>query len=252
MPPTLLLSRELPTLEYTSTPDRFDQTWEAPLSTLLGLGRAAGADFIEFFLERINYISCLAEDDTITSISPRLSTGAGVRVFRGVADCYVSTNDLSFAGLKAALEKGLSIMGLQLPNPNAYVPEINLELLRDYATAKGKDIWLSQCTSMQEMGEVLLHANAKLNLKANHVQSRRATYFRDWQEVLVAASDGTFARDVRLTQSVGYNLLCADGANRSSISKRLGSTSDPNFLHNWQYEADAEEVAQSAGKMLYA
>ncbi|NEO31335.1 MAG: TldD/PmbA family protein [Symploca sp. SIO3C6] len=252
MPPTLLLSRELPTLEYTSTPDRFDQTWEAPLSTLLGLGRAAGADFIEFFLERINYISCLAEDDTITSISPRLSTGAGVRVFRGVADCYVSTNDLSFAGLKAALEKGLSIMGLQLPNPNAYVPEINLELLRDYATAKGKDIWLSKCTSMQEMGEVLLHANAKLNLKANHVQSRRATYFRDWQEVLVAASDGTFARDVRLTQSVGYNLLCADGANRSSISKRLGSTSDPNFLHNWQYEADAEEVAQSAGKMLYA
>ncbi|NEO97134.1 MAG: TldD/PmbA family protein [Symploca sp. SIO2E9] len=252
MPPTLLLSRELPTLEYTSTPDRFDQTWEAPLSTLLGLGRAAGADFIEFFLERINYISCLAEDDTITSISPSLSTGAGVRVFRGVADCYVSTNDMSFAGLKAALEKGLSIMGLQLPTPNAYVPEINLELLRDYATAKGKEIWLSKCSSMQEMGEVLLNANAKLNLKANHVQSRRATYFRDWQEVLVAASDGTFARDIRLTQSVGYNLLCAEGANRSSISKRLGSTSDPSFLRNWSCEADAEEVAQSAGKMLYA
>lgn len=252
MPPILLLSRELPTLEYTSTPDRFDQTWEAPLSTLLGLGRAAGADFIEFFLERINYISCLAEDDTITSISPSLSTGAGVRVFRGVADCYVSTNDLSFAGLKAALEKGLSIMGLQLPTPNAYVPEINLELLRDYAAAKGKEIWLSKCSSMQEMGEVLLNANAKLNLKANHVQSRRASYFRDWQEVLVAASDGTFARDIRLNQSVGYNLLCAEGANRSSISKRLGSTSDPSFLRNWQCEADAEEVAQSAGKMLYA
>jgi TldD protein len=94
---TLLLSKELPTLHYTSTPERFDETWEAPLATLLGLGRAAGADFIEFFLERVNYISCLAEDDTITSIAPRLSTGAGVRVFRGQGDCYVSTNDLSFS-----------------------------------------------------------------------------------------------------------------------------------------------------------
>ncbi len=251
-PGTLLISKELPTLQYTSTSDRFDETWEAPLSTLLGLGRAAGADFIEFFLERVNYISCLAEDDTITSISPRLSTGAGVRVFRGKLDSYVSTNDLSFTGLKAALEKGLSILGLQLPAPNAYIPEINLELLRDYATKKGKDTWFPECSSMREMGEVLLDANAQLKLKANHAQSRRAAYFRDWQEVLVAASDGTFARDIRLTQSVGYNLLCADGANRSSISKRVGSTSEPGFLRSWEYQSDAEEVAESAGKMLYA
>lgn len=249
---TLLLSRELPTLQYTSTPSRFDETWEAPLATLLGLGRAAGADFIEFFLERVNYISCLAEDDTITSISPRLSTGAGVRVFLGKADCYVSTNDLTFSGLKAALEKGLSILGLQLPSPNAFIPEINLELLRDYAVKRGKDAWLPECSSMREMGEILLDANAQLNRKATHVQSRRAVYFRDWQEVLVAASDGTFARDIRLTQSVGYNLLCADGANRSSIGKRVGDTSNAGFLRSWNYSADAEEVAESAGKMLYA
>jgi TldD protein len=252
MPPSTLLTKELPTLHYTSTSDRFDQTWEAPLATLLGLGRAAGADFVEFFLERVNYINCLAEDDAITSISPSLSTGAGVRVFLGKADCYVSTNDLSFNGLKAALEKGLSILGLQLPAPNSFVPPINLELLRDYATARNKEIWLPACSSMQDMGEVLLAATAQLQRQANHIQSRRAAYFRDWQEVLVAASDGTFARDIRLNQSVGYSLLCADGANRASISKRVGSTSDPAFLQSWAYSQDAAEVAESAGKMLYA
>lgn len=251
-PTTLLISRELPTLQYTSTADRFDASWEAPLATLLGLGRAAGADFIEFFLERVNYISCLAEDDTITSISPRLSTGAGVRVFKGKADCYVSTNDLTFSGLKSALEKGLSIMGLLLPADSAFIPEINLEPLRDYGSLRSKENWLSESSSMREMGEILLDANNQLTLKASHVQSRRAVYFRDWQEVLVAASDGTFARDIRLTQSVGYNLLCADGANRSSISKRVGDTSDPSFLRLWKYDSDAEEVAESAGKMLYA
>ena len=250
--PTLLISKELPSLNYTYAPDRFDETWEAPLSILLGLGRAAGADFIEFFLERVNYISCMAEDDAITSISPRLSTGAGVRVFRGKADCYVSTNDLSFNGLKAALEKGLSIMGLQLPAPNAFIPEIHLEILRDYAVKKGKEAWLGNTSSMREMGDVLLSANGALAKTASNVQSRRAVYFRDWQEVLVAASDGTFARDIRLTQSVGYSLLCAEGTHRSSINKRVGNTSDPNFLRGWNYSQDAEEVADSAAKMLYA
>jgi TldD protein len=252
MPPTLLISKEIPNLNYKTSRDRFDLTWEKPLSTLLGLGRAAGADLVEFFLEKVNYISCLAEDDIISSITPRLSTGAGVRVFRGKADCYVSTNDLSFAGLKQALEKGLSILGLNLPNGSAYIPEINMEMFRDYATAKNKDNWLSNCSSMQEMGDILLAANEQLNQKATHVQSRRAAYFRDWQEVLVAASDGTFARDIRLTQSVGYNLLCADGANRSSIGQRKGDTSDPDFLRRWNYQESAEDVAESAGKMLYA
>ena len=252
MSPTLLISKELPTLKYNPSLERFDSSWAAPLSTLLGLGRAAGATFIEFFLERVNYISCLAEDDSITSLSPKLSTGAGIRLFRGKADCYVSTNDLSFQGLKNALEKGLSILGLNLPVPNAYIPEINLEMFRDYATVKNKDIWLNNCSSLREMGDILLTANVHLNQKASHVQSRRAAYFRDWQEILVAASDGTFARDIRLTQSVGYNLLCADGTNRSSIGKRVGSTSNPDFLRTWNAEEAAAEVAASAGKMLYA
>ena len=252
MSPTLLISKELPTLKYNPSLERFDSSWAAPLSTLLGLGRAAGATFIEFFLERVNYISCLAEDDSITSLSPKLSTGAGIRLFRGKADCYVSTNDLSFQGLKNALEKGLSILGLNLPSPNAYIPEINLEMFRDYATVKNKDIWLNNCSSLREMGDILLTANVQLNQKASHVQSRRAAYFRDWQEILVAASDGTFARDIRLTQSVGYNLLCADGTNRSSIGKRVGRTSNPDFLRTWNAEESAAEVAESAGKMLYA
>lgn len=102
------------------------------------------------------------------------------------------------------------------------------------------------------MGDVLLSATSSLARTANHVQSRRASYFRDWQEVLVASSDGTFARDIRLNQSVGMSLLCADGANRTSISKRLGDTGNPDFLRAWDVVPTAEEVADSAGKMLYA
>lgn len=231
--------------------DRFDDSWRTPLSALLAIGRAAGADLVEFFLERVNYISCLAEDDAVTSLSPRISTGAGVRVFLGKADCYVSTNDISFTGLKRALEQALSIMGLILPSQTSGF-EVTLETLRDYAARGHKEIWLPQCSSMQEMSDVLLAANAQLQQKASHVQSRRAAYFRDWQEVLVAASDGVFARDIRLTQSVGYNLLCEEAGDRASIGKRVGATYRPDFLRTWNYSLDAEEVSESAAQMLHA
>ena len=52
---------------------------------------------------------------------------------------------------------------------------------------------------------------------------RRGSYARDWQEVLVAASDGTFGRDIRLHQSTGLSVLAADGDHRSSIGRRYGS-----------------------------
>ena len=219
---------------------------------LLGLGRAAGADFVEFFLEKVNYVNCLAEDDVISSLTPRLASGCGVRVYRGRADCYVSTNDLTFVGLKTALEKGLSILGLTMPSPQSFIPELNLEMLRDYASSKEKDNWLTRCSSMQEMSEILISANQKLDHYANHAQSRRAAYFRDWQEVLVAASNGTFARDIRLTQSVGFSLFCADGEHRTSIGKRSGDTSNPDYLRHWNADQAAQAVAESAGKMLYA
>jgi TldD protein len=251
-PSKLLRTQEISHLNFDATRDRFDESWRDPLSMLLGLGRSAGADFVEFFLERNQYISCMAEDDAITGISPRLVTGAGVRVFKGKGDCYVSTNDLTFNGLRSALEKALAIMGLYLPGPASSVPETNLELLRDYALAKDKDAWLGACSSMQEMGDVLLAANAAIATQGRHVQARRSSYFRDWQEVMVAASDGTFARDIRLTQSVGCNLLCADGDHRSSIGQRAGDTSDPSFLRAWNYDQMAQEIAESAGKMLYA
>ncbi|MGF1575247.1 MAG: TldD/PmbA family protein [Cyanophyceae cyanobacterium] len=249
---TSLLSDELASLHFSATPERFDVSWEDPLSTLLGIGRAAGADFVEIFLERVSYISCLAEDDIISSLSPRLSTGAGIRVFLGQTDSYVSTNDLSFAGLRTALDKGLSILGLSLPTAATHIPSVSLEMLRDYSEKRGKDNWLPACSSMKQMGEILLEANGSLEKKAQHIQSRRAAYFRDWQEVMVAASDGTFGRDIRLTQSVGCNLLCADGSQRSSIGKREGNTGDPAFLTAWDFDATATEVAEAANTMLYA
>jgi len=227
----------------------FDQSWQSPLDDLLALGRAAGADLVEVFLERTDHLGVLAEQDAITSVSPAFGMGAGIRVFLGERDGFVSTNDLSPAGLRSALDQALGMLGLQLLS-NARSDYPGLGRLRDFAAAKSG--WLGESPSLADATAHLLAGTALLERHGTHLQARRGSYARDWQEVLVAASDGTFARDVRLHQSLGLTVLAADGEHRSSIGRRYGSHGQPDQLLRWDADASAREVCESAGSMLYA
>jgi TldD protein len=204
---------------------------------------------VEVFLERTDHIGVLAEQDTITSVSPAFGMGAGIRVFRGDRDGFVSTNDLSDAGLQRALEQALGMLGLQR-NANALSGFEGLANLRDFAATKAD--WLARCPELQEATGKLLEGTGLLERHGAHLQARRGSYARDWQEVLVAASDGTFARDVRLHQSVGLNVLAADGDHRAGVGRRYGTSGRPDDLRHWNAEASAQEVCESAGTMLYA
>ena len=244
--------KDFSTASYTPSREQYDASWGPALSALLGLGRVAGATFVEFFLDRRNFVQCAVENGRVASVSPSLSVGAGVRVFRGEADCYVSTNDVTFAGLHWALERALGILGLSWGNSQAFVPEINLEPLRDYAQSKHKTKWLAACPTIADTTGILLNFNELLTKKTNHVQNTITSSFRDWQEVLVASSDGIFARDIRLTQRIGGEVTCVDGDHRASLGERDGSSANPEFLAAANLQNMTLQISESAGKMLYA
>ena len=233
----------------SSSAGGFDTTWATPLESLLACGHSAGADLVEVFLERTNHIGVLAEQDTITSVSPAFGMGAGIRVFLGERDGFVSTNDLSPSGLQRALEQALGMLGLATSQLSSS-PFAGLQDLRDFAMAKND--WLPRCPELQEATAKLLVGTAKLDTHGRHLQSRRGSYSRDWQEVLVAASDGTFARDIRLHQSVGLSVLAADGDHRAGLGRRYGTSGRPDDLRQWDADASAQEVCSSAATMLYA
>ncbi|MFZ9560635.1 MAG: PmbA/TldA family metallopeptidase, partial [Vulcanococcus sp.] len=227
----------------------FDQRWSPRLEALLACGRSAGADLVEVFLERTDHIGVLAEQDTITSVTPAFGMGAGIRVFRGHRDGFVSTNDLSEAGLQLALTQALGMLGLEV-SANALSGFEGLTSLRDFGLSKAA--WLERCPGIQEATQRLLEGTAHLEKHGSHLQARRASYARDWQEVMVAASDGTFGRDVRLHQSVGLNVLAADGEHRAGVGRRYGTSDSPDDLRQWNPDQSAAEVCSSAGSMLYA
>ena len=237
------------TAATVSQSDGFGDHWRPRLETLLADGRAAGADLVEVFLERTDHLGLLAEQERITSVTPAFGMGAGIRVFLGHRDGFVSTNDLSEAGLQRALEQALGMLGLQRNSQAASLFD-GLTPLRDFAATKAD--WLQRCPLLQEATLRLLDGTAALQRLGRHLQARRGSYARDWQEVLVAASDGTFGRDVRLHQSVGLNVLAADGEHRAGVGRRYGTEGRPDDLRQWDPEISAAEVCESAGTMLYA
>jgi TldD protein len=226
-----------------------DPAWRTQLEPLLAAGRAAGADLVEVFLERSDHLGALAEQEVITNVSPSFGMGAGVRVFSGRHDGFVSTNDLSAAGLLAALDQALGMLGM-LRHTSAVDGFEGLPSLIDHGASKAS--WLGACPSLTEVTTRLLEGTGALARHGHHLQARRGSYARDWQEVLVCASDGTFARDIRLHQSLGLNVLAADGDHRASVGRRYGTQGRPEDLREWDPEASAQDLCGSAATMLYA
>ena len=224
-------------------------SWRDDLESLISYGRSAGADLVEIYLENTDHIGILAEQDSITSVNPSFGKGAGIRVFKGTKDGFVSTNDLSNKGLKYALDQALGMLGLTTSCENFHKFE-GLNSLNDFSSKK--ESWLFKAPSITEACNKLLLANTFLKKYGSHIQSRRGNYSRSIQEVLVAASDGTFARDIRLHQNHGINILCAENNHRSSIGRRYGSHGKPNDLLDWDSEISAQDATESAHKMLYA
>jgi len=227
-----------------------DEGWIRRLEPLLAAGRAAGADLVEVFLERTDHIGVLAEQDTITSVSPAFGMGAGLRVFRGGRDGFVSTNDLSESALHAALDEALAMLELRRSASTGPGSFEGLAQLRDFAVAKQP--WLESCPDLTEATARLLQGTQDLERHGSHLQARRGSYARNWQEVLVVASDGTHARDIRLHQTLGLSVLAADGDHRASLSRRFGTTDNPDDLRHWDGESAAIDLCASAATMLYA
>ncbi len=224
----------------------FDEENKQLLEEIISHGLSLGADFVEIFLENTDNISVLVEEDFITSVSPSFGKGAGIRIFKDKRDGFVSTNDLSRKGLISSITQAIEMLDINSTTIKRFE---GLENLRDYSI--DKNTWLETIPTVNEIGEKLLSSTNFLK-KEEKVNVRKGSYARNWQKVIIASSDGTFAKDIRLHQTVGLNVIALDKQYRSSGSRRFGSSDSPNEFKNWNHEEAANEVLDSSMNMLYA
>ncbi len=226
---------------------RFGECNKKLLEEVIFYGISLGADFIELFIENSDNSSVLAEEDFITSVSPSFGKGAGIRIFKDKRDGFVSTNDLSKHGLMRSISQAIEMLDISEKTNNSIFNGLNK--LKDYS--KSKIDWLSEVPTINEVSEKLLLSTKSLK-KDKKVVVRKGSYSRNWQEIIIASSDGTYATDIRLHQTVGLNIIANDAQYRSSGSRRFGSHGIPNEFKSWDHEKAANEVYESSMNMLYA
>ena len=234
-------------LTENSNAIQFDQSNKKLLEDLISYGLSLGADFIEVFLENTDNISILAEDDFITNVSPSFGKGAGIRVFKDKKDGFVSTNNLTKDGLINSINQAVEMLDIvKIENSNNFD---GLEKLRDYSIRKGN--WNEHMPSINEISDKLLLGTDYLK-KNSKIEVRKGSYARSMQNVIIAASDGTFAKDIRLHQTVGLNVIAEDREYRSSGSRRYGSADNPDYFSSWDHIKASDEIIESSMNMLYA
>ena len=220
------------------------------LESIISYGMSAGADLVEVFLEKTDSISCLAEQESISSVNPSFSRGAGIRVFKGIKDGFYSTNVISFSGLKTALDYALGMLGLKSSSSIQPTSFEGLQCLKDYSLDKIKD--LNRLPNLEDVSDKILKGTDLLNKYGNHLTTRKGSYSRVKQEVIIAASDGTHVKDIRLHQSMGLSVLASHKEHRSSIGRRYGSSESPDALKDWDIAQSAESICESVKAMLHA
>ncbi len=235
------------TSSIKSSEIRFGECNKQLLEEVIFYGVSLGADFVELFIENSDNSNVLAEEDFITSVSPSFGKGAGIRIFKDKRDGFVSTNDLSKHGLMRSVSQAIEMLDISKKTNNSIFN--GLKKLKDFS--KLKIDWLKEVPTINEVSEKLLLCTKSLK-KDNKVLVRKGSYSRNWQEVIIASSDGTYATDIRLHQTVGLNIISNDAQYRSSGSRRFGSHGIPNDFRLWDHEKAADEVYESSMNMLYA
>ena len=230
-----------------STEIRFGECNKKLLEEVIFYGISLGADFVELFIENSDNSSVLAEEDFITSVSPSFGKGAGIRIFKDKRDGFVSTNDLSKHGLMRSISQAIEMLDISKKNNNSNFN--GLDKLKNYSNSKID--WLNEVPTINEVSEKLLLSTKSLK-KDKKVVVRKGSYARNWQEVIIASSDGTYATDIRLHQTVGLNIIANDAQYRSNGSRRFGSHGIPNEFRLWDHEKAANEVYETSMNMLYA
>ena len=154
-----------------------------------------GADFCEIFMEDRDETNISLESGRIKNVTGVHMYGAGLYLLRGTASVYVYTSDVTEAGLMRLLQRGAQFLPQGKGGERAAfrdVPVADPCPVRRYPGAVAVRDKIARLAETEKV----VAAHAPLTLKSDYA------YFDTDQRIIVAASDGTWAEDRRVTTRI--------------------------------------------------
>ena len=154
----------------------------------LGAALSAGGEYADLYFEYLTTTSITLDESMVKSASTGISAGCGVRVVAGERTGYAYTDDLSPTRiLHAAKTAALIASG------PAKTPEVDLR------TKKKRNLYPvtlpSVAADINEKVDLVFRADRAARQHDPRIREVRASYADELRQILVIASDGTFAED---------------------------------------------------------
>jgi len=211
------------------------------LERYLAAALSAGGDYADLYFEYLTSTSLMVDESMVKSASQGISAGCGVRVVAGERTGYAYTDDLSpqrilhaarTAALIASGPAKTPVVGYQEKQARGLYP-VTLPSVDSEITAKV---------------ELVMRADKAARAYDPRIKEVRASYGDELRNILVVASDGTFAEDAQPLARLNVSCIAknADGISGRGSGGGGGRVAPDFFFGDKNPEHFAREAARQA------
>lgn len=215
------------------------------LEKALDAALSTGADFADIFIEDTysSQLSLLSQKPDKAIVGQLY--GAGVRLFFGHEIVYVTTNDLSEAGLvKAALNAAQS-RGQGTAKKSMPLTQVPFDSIHTY----GEKPWeMNRDKKFKWLNSMDQHARAK----SSNVTQVESMLHEKFQKVQIANSKGLMAYDERAYSRVSVETFVEHNGVKESSSERAGLLGTSEVFDRWDLKSLTEGCVDRANLLTTA
>lgn len=220
---------------------QLDQT---ALQDVLGNICQYKVDFADLYFQSSAHESWVLEDGIVKEGSYNIERGVGVRAITGEKTGFAYSDDISLNALNKAAEaaRGISEQGTSA-RVKAFSATKNVSIYQSVEPLGS----LSQEQKITLLHEVEAHARAQDKRVKQVIVSLSGVY----EKILVAATDGTYATDIRPLVRLNCSVLVEDNGKRERASSGGGARTDYSYFFELEnakarYHHYAEEAVRQA------
>ncbi len=215
------------------------------LQQVLKTSLARGGDFADVFIEDTLTTGITLDSTRIRSINSGIVSGAGIRVITGSDYVYLYAGDPDADRLMALAEEAADAVAAGASGACA---SLERTTFRNRHTVKQ----LPGRSSLDDKVALLLRADAAARAYSPKITEAMVTYGDREQQVIIAASDGTFARDRRVRTRMTVTCIASDGEKSERGFFGPGKSQGLELFAIHTPESIAEEAARIACTLLDA
>lgn len=228
---------------------------ESNLNTALSQALSKGADFADLYFQSSRLESWVLEDTKVKSGSHSIDQGVGVRVNSGEKTGFAYSDALTNEGLTQAVSTANSIAHAQVNHKAVKVSA------SEYPSYYTQDDVLWQVNNA-EIIALLNHMDVMARKVDPRISKVICSLVTSQENILVAATDGTFAADIRPMCKLSIQVIANDskgrseigfsgGGGRMTLSELFAQGVDDKFVNQAVQSAltNLEAVAAPAGVM---